>query len=69
MRPLWKLVIVHLLANAILLGVGYFWLGIGESRYSALVWSALLALLVQTAASVTYGASLAFFGLTARGQS
>jgi hypothetical protein len=56
-----KLTLIHLLANAVLLGCGYYWLGIGEGRTSALIWSALIALALIALACSTYGATFAFF--------
>ncbi|MGO9256597.1 MAG: hypothetical protein ACLQU1_09885 [Bryobacteraceae bacterium] len=37
---------IHLPANAALLWLGYYWLGVGESRTATLLWSAFLALLL-----------------------
>ena len=31
MRPVWRLMLAHLLANALVLTAGYFWLGIGSN--------------------------------------
>ena len=57
---------MHVAVNAVLLGLGYYWLGLAESRAPALAWSALVALAVVVLASLGYGASLAFFGLEDR---
>ncbi|HLK65563.1 MAG TPA: hypothetical protein VKU19_19130 [Bryobacteraceae bacterium] len=57
------LTVVHLAANALLLWLGYYWLGVGESRTSSLLWSALLALFLATMACWVYGAS--FLGRSA----
>jgi hypothetical protein len=61
MSALRRLALAHLLANAVLLGCGYYWLGIGESRTTALAWSALIAILLIALACSTYGATFAFF--------
>ncbi len=58
-----RLMIAHLAANAAILGAGYWWLGIPESRNSTVAWSAIVALLLIVSAAVTYGAAFAFFGL------
>jgi hypothetical protein len=63
---MWRLGVVHLLANAVLLGCGYYWLGIGESRGSALAWSAFIGLLLIALACSAYGATFAFFGAAER---
>jgi hypothetical protein len=62
MRSMTRLTLAHLLANAVLLGCGYYWLGIGESRTTTLAWSALIAFLLLAMACSTYGATFAFFG-------
>jgi hypothetical protein len=61
MRPVARFTLLHVLANALLLGAGYYWLGVGEGRMSALLWSFLLALALVACTSWTYGASLVFF--------
>lgn len=62
-RPVWRLTLAHFLVNAVILGAGYYWLGIGESRALTLAWNGLLAVLLAVAISVTYGAALVFFGM------
>jgi hypothetical protein len=57
-RPLW---IVHLAGNALLLWLGYYWLGVGESRALALVWSALVALAIVCGACWLHGAAFVWF--------
>lgn len=42
--------ILPLIANAILLALGYYWLGIGESSIPKLLWSAIFALFILSAA-------------------
>jgi hypothetical protein len=60
-RPLRELALIHLLANIAVLWLGYYWLGIGETRMATLAWSGLVALIVAMLACWTYGASFAFF--------
>jgi hypothetical protein len=50
--------LVHLTANAAILGLGYYWLTIGESRTSALIGSIAIALIWLILTAWTYGASL-----------
>jgi hypothetical protein len=61
-----RLGFVHLVANAFLLGFGYFWLGISDARGSALALSVLIGLVLLTLACSTYGATFAFFGAVER---
>ena len=61
MRSLSVLAILHLVAHALLLSLGYYWLGIGESRGSTLLWSAAVALAAIALACSAYGASFAYF--------
>src|SRR5580658_9396474 len=63
---MWRLGVAHLLANAVLPGCGYYWLGIGESRGSALAWSAFIGLFLVALACSAYGATFAFFGAAER---
>ena len=65
-RSLLKLCAVHLAANALLLWLGYEWLGVGESTGLRLVWSAVEALLIVALVCWLYGATLVFFGLPER---
>ena len=65
---MWRLAAVHLGANAFLLGFGYYWLGISESRGSSLAWSAVIGLLLMALACSTYGATFAFFSADERKQ-
>ena len=55
------LTLLHLLGNALLLCLGYYWLGIGESDTAHLLWSALLVLGGVCAALWIHGATLVFF--------
>jgi hypothetical protein len=56
--PLWLL---HLLGNALLLWLGYYWLGVGESDSAHLLWSVILVLGGVCAALWIHGAALVFF--------
>jgi hypothetical protein len=51
----------HLLSNALLLFLGYYWLGIAESHTTTLVWSICVALFIAVLGVWTYGASFAYF--------
>jgi hypothetical protein len=50
---------IHLPANAALLWLGYYWLGVGESRTATLLWSAFLALLLACLVCWLHGATFA----------
>src|SRR5580658_8410904 len=52
---------IHLLSNALLLLLGYYWLGIAESHTTTLVWSFCVALFIAVLGVWTYGASLTHF--------
>jgi hypothetical protein len=65
--PLGKLALTHALANALLLWLGYYWLGLGEGRASALAWSALVALALVCLGSWCYGAAFLYFDPARRG--
>src|SRR4029079_11499283 len=58
-----RLVLIHASANLLLLAVGYYWLGVGETRAATLAWSASLALLLLAGTAVTYAAPLVYFRL------
>jgi hypothetical protein len=51
----------HVAGNALLLWLGYYWLGTGETTMGRLVWSGLIALLVLCGALWLHGAAFAFF--------
>jgi hypothetical protein len=53
------LVAIHLAGNALLLWLGYYWLGLGESRASTLAWSAAVALVILAGACWLHGMSFA----------
>ena len=57
----YKLFLVHCAANALLLWLGYEWLGVGESTGARLALSGLDALAILTLVCWLYGATFAFF--------
>jgi hypothetical protein len=61
MRPIVRLGLAHAAGNAILLWLGYYWLGIGESQPIALAWSLLVALAAVCYGCWLYGGALAYF--------
>jgi hypothetical protein len=56
-----KLLLTHLIGNAVLLWLGYEWLGMAESSGSRLAVSALVALALLAAACLLHGATLVYF--------
>src|ERR1039457_571440 len=56
-----KLFVLHLVANALLLWLGYEWLGVGESTRVRLLFSALDALAILALVCWFHGATLVFF--------
>jgi hypothetical protein len=52
---------LHLGGNALLLWLGYYWLGIGESRTGTLMWSAAVALVLVFLSSWLHAATFAYF--------
>ena len=66
MRSLAPIAAVQLVGNALLLWLGYYWLGLGETRAATLAWSALVALLLLTLACWLHGATFACFSGTRR---
>ena len=56
-----KLFALHLLGNAAILWLGYYWLGTSESRGVTLAWSAFLALLLVILTCWFHGATFAYF--------
>jgi hypothetical protein len=52
---------VHLVGNALLLWLGYYWLGLGESRAVTLVWSAAIAAALLAGTCWLYGGAFAYF--------
>ncbi len=55
------LAIAHLVGNAILLWLAYYWLGVGESTISRIIWSAILATLILVAAVWLHGSGFSDF--------
>jgi len=65
MRSRIALLIAHLVGNALLLWLGYYWLGLDESDAGHLIWSALVALTLIVGIAALHGFALAYFsGLT-----
>lgn len=60
-RPNMTLAALHLAGNAVLLLLGYYWLGIGESRTLTLLWSLFVALFLVAVTAVLHGATFAYF--------
>ena len=56
-----RLFAIHAVGNALVLGLAYYWLGIGESSAGALVWSATLAVVILMMACCLHGGTLVFF--------
>jgi hypothetical protein len=52
---------VQFAGNAVLLWLGYYWLGVGESRAAVLAWSALTAFAIVCLACWLHGSAFAFF--------
>lgn len=61
-----SLVATHLAGNALLLGLGYYWLGVGEGRAATLLWGALVALMMLALACWLHGATCVFFAMDRR---
>jgi hypothetical protein len=56
-----RLCLAHLVANALLLWLGYEWLGVGEGTIPRLLWSAVFALAILTAFCGLHGATFSWF--------
>ena len=56
-----RLFAIQVAGNAVVLGLAYYWLGIGESRAVTLAWSAVLALVILCLACCLHGGTLVFF--------
>jgi hypothetical protein len=52
---------INLIGNALLLWLGYYWLGIGESRTGTLLWSATVAAALLCLTCWLHGATFAYF--------
>jgi len=60
-NPFRWLCLLHLVGNALLLGLGYYWLGVGEANTSNLVLSFAVILFFLGGAAWLHGMSLAYF--------
>ena len=60
------LTITHLVGNALILWLGYYWLGIGESDGAHLAWSVAVVLLFVVSALWLHGTALAVFDAESR---
>jgi hypothetical protein len=56
-----RLFAIHIAGNALVLGLAYYWLGIGESSAATLAWSAALAVVILSMACCLHGGTLVFF--------
>lgn len=63
-----SIVALHLIGNAILLWLGYYWLGVGESDAAHLAWSAIVILVFGLSAIWLHGAALALFSAESEGR-
>jgi hypothetical protein len=61
MKSLRGIVLMQLVGNAVVLWLGYYWLGIGESRPATLAWSAFVALAILCLTCWIHGSAFAFF--------
>jgi len=61
MKTIRPIALLHLPANAALLWLGYYWLGVGESRTAMLLWSGFLALLLLALACWLHSAAFVYF--------
>jgi hypothetical protein len=61
MRSTRLLILLHLVLNAFLLWLGYYWLGVAESRTSTLAWSAIVALIILALGCWLYGTAFVYF--------
>jgi hypothetical protein len=61
MKPaILRLVLVQLGGNAVLLALGYYWLGLPESRSGTLAWSAFVALATLAGACALHGTAFLY---------
>ena len=60
-RPAASIVALHLFGNALLLWLGYYWLGTGESDAAHLAWSAAVIVIFTVAALWLHGTALVLF--------
>ena len=61
-RSTLPLAIAHLIGNALILWLGYYWLGIAESDGAHLAWSAIVLFVSVLAALWLHGTAFAVFG-------
>jgi len=66
-RPNLTLLALHLAGNALLLWLGYYWLGTSESRALTLLWSFAVALVAVCLACWLHGGTLVYFADPAAG--
>lgn len=55
------LCLMYLVGNALLLWLGYYWLGVGESTGARLIWSAMLTIAIIASTLWLHGSGFAFF--------
>ena len=60
-RNISRLAVLHLVASALILWLGYYWLGVAESRTFTLLWSACVAVLMIGLTCWVYAVPLVFF--------
>jgi hypothetical protein len=60
-RSIVALFVLHFIVNALVLWLGYYWLGIGESNGWRLAWSAIVAVLFITSAVWLHGTAFVYF--------
>jgi hypothetical protein len=61
MKRFLLLLLLQLIGNAVLLGLAYYWLGVGEADAASLAGSAALIVIVVCGAIWLHGTSLAYF--------
>ncbi|HLH03836.1 MAG TPA: hypothetical protein VKX25_13780 [Bryobacteraceae bacterium] len=61
MRSRGALFVCHLIGNALLLWLAYYWLGVNESTNARLIWSVVVALVFVAGAVWLHGMGLAHF--------
>ncbi len=60
-HKLLRMALVHLIVSGLVLWLGYYWLGIAETRGSTLTWSFCVSLLILPLTCAVFGAGLVFF--------
>jgi hypothetical protein len=61
--PILRLALTQLAGNALLLALGYYWLGLPESTPTTLAWSAFVALAILAGACMLHGAAFLYCAL------